>query len=163
MINGKIYKLTNNQNDLYYIGSTKQTLRNRLYKHRQDARLGIRPNNKLHKAINDIGCFCWEITLIIEDNFEDSIAMRKEENKYINLSDSKILNVKMAWSPINSHNNTSKEVYEHIKSTPRLLNKEKERAKTRWERLKSDPIAYEQYKQKRREYEKKRYREKKQK
>jgi len=60
--NGKIYKITNNVNDLIYVGSTIQSLSQRYASHKSQSKTIT--NKKLHKAFTEIGINNFKIELI---------------------------------------------------------------------------------------------------
>ena len=69
---GKIYVIRNSENDLTYIGSTCQTLAQRMTQHRVD--MGKFPHYKLYQAMNELGKDAFYIELL-----EDYPCQRKEE------------------------------------------------------------------------------------
>ena len=69
---GKIYIIRNSENDLTYIGSTCQTLAQRMTQHRVDMRKY--PHYKLYQAMNELGKDAFYIELL-----EDYPCQRKEE------------------------------------------------------------------------------------
>lgn len=97
MISGKIYKLKNSENDFYYIGSTIDQLSNRVSKHRQDARNNKRPNNLLHKKMNEIGIDKWSYELLLQIDVNNKRELCRKEDEYIDLDDINCLNQKRAF------------------------------------------------------------------
>lgn len=59
---GKVYKVINDANDLVYIGSTTQTLADRMKGHRDDARKG--KTQKFFQAMREIGIEHFKILLV---------------------------------------------------------------------------------------------------
>lgn len=59
--NGKIYKIINDVNDKIYIGSTKQTLSQRMTGHRKDSKTRTTP---FYSVVNEIGIHHFKIILI---------------------------------------------------------------------------------------------------
>ena len=62
---GKIYKVLNTIDDEIYVGSTIETLGQRMAKHRSD--LKRRPNHNIYKHMNELGAGNFYIELI--DNY----------------------------------------------------------------------------------------------
>ena len=71
---GKIYIIRNSQNDLTYIGSTCQTLAQRMAQHRRDMKYPKRQQYKLYQAMNELGVDAFYIELL-----EDYPCQKKEE------------------------------------------------------------------------------------
>lgn len=78
---GRVYKLTNPTNNLIYIGSTTQTLANRMRLHRRDANRGI--NYPIYQAMREIGTQNFDIELIEEREFANIRQLREREHHYI--------------------------------------------------------------------------------
>lgn len=78
---GRIYKIVNNVNDLMYVGSTTQTLSQRMTTHRSHAKNGnIR---KVYVYMREIGVSKFEILLLEETKAITREALRALEHKYI--------------------------------------------------------------------------------
>ena len=147
MITGTIYKLINSENELYYIGSTVQKLSKRMATHRSDVKNNKRPNNILHKKMVEIGIDKWNIQLLETiDNITKRELVRKED-EYINLNDENCLNIKKS-SGVYLDEYKSKSEYEKARYLNCDKDKEQKRGKLKWERIKSDPIKYAEYRQK---------------
>ena len=61
---GKIYIIRNSENDLTYIGSTCQTLAQRMAQHRRDMKYPKRQQYKLYQAMNELGVDAFYIELL---------------------------------------------------------------------------------------------------
>jgi len=76
--NGKIYKIVNDVDNEIYVGSTIQTLSNRIAKHRNDAKK--HPRFKIYQKMNELGIECFRIVLI--ENYpcktKDELRAREE-------------------------------------------------------------------------------------
>ena len=79
--NCKIYKLIDNINNYFYIGSTCLSLSKRLYGHKQKSKLN--PNQKIYKYINTIGWDNIKIVLIKELNLNNKEQLLRAENEII--------------------------------------------------------------------------------
>ena len=62
--NGKIYRIWNDTNEEFYIGSTTDVLRKRFYKHKYDSRQDPDAGMKLYQAFRDIGIEHFKIELV---------------------------------------------------------------------------------------------------
>lgn len=62
--NAKIYRITNNANDLVYIGSTCLPLRKRLFNHKKEQHSGRGANRRLFKLAQEIGWDEMTMTLV---------------------------------------------------------------------------------------------------
>lgn len=95
-----IYKLTNNRDDMIYIGSTRLILRVRMECHRSEAKKG---NKKpLSEHMRTVGSSNFKIELIKEITVSSSKEAHVEEQKEIEkYPEEKILNVLQSYS---SHN-----------------------------------------------------------
>ena len=71
---GKIYIIRNSENDFTYIGSTCQTLAQRMAQHRRDMKYPKRQHYKLYQAMNELGVDAFYIELL-----EDYPCQKKEE------------------------------------------------------------------------------------
>jgi group I intron endonuclease len=78
---GKIYKIVNTVNDKIYIGSTKQTLKYRMYGHKGDSKRDSHKNYPFFQAVNEIGIDKFHIELIKEYPCENNKQLVKEEYK----------------------------------------------------------------------------------
>ena len=89
----KIYKLIDNVNQYFYIGSTISALSKRFYEHKSSANSHDK-NRKVYMYMNDVGWENVQIVLVSEHILESREQLlreeRKEQDKYIN--DSKCLN-----------------------------------------------------------------------
>ena len=71
---GKIYIIRNSENDLTYIGSTCQTLAQRMAQHRRDMKNPRTQNYRLYQAMNELGKDAFYIELL-----EDCPCQKNEE------------------------------------------------------------------------------------
>ena len=78
----KIYKLQCNDG-YFYIGSTCDELRKRLYYHKQDCKKQHRINTRVYKHINSVNWDNVTIILIEQFNCENKDELRMKENEYI--------------------------------------------------------------------------------
>jgi hypothetical protein len=79
---GYIYKIINDINDNVYIGSTRQSLCNRMNNHRHNYK-NAKKQTKLYVAINEIGVNHFKIILVEEVDVPDRQHLLKYEDKYI--------------------------------------------------------------------------------
>lgn len=79
--NGKIYKLVNDVDDEIYVGSTCLPLRQRLYKHKGEAKK--RPNRHVYKHLNEISWDVVKIILIEKYPCSDNMDLLKRERYWI--------------------------------------------------------------------------------
>ena len=77
---GKIYKVVNSENDKVYIGSTVNTLKNRLAGHRAESKVH---NTSWYKAMRRIGCDKFSIELVKDFPCENRMELEAEERKTI--------------------------------------------------------------------------------
>lgn len=73
---GKIYQITNNVNDKMYVGSTCQTLSDRMIGHRGDSR---HKSSKFYKAMRDIGIENFSIYLYKTFPCQSKVELEAEE------------------------------------------------------------------------------------
>ena len=78
---GKIYKILNNIDDEIYVGSTTETLGQRMAKHR--AARKSKPQYKLYKHMNELGVDNFYIELIENYPCNDVYELRAREGYYI--------------------------------------------------------------------------------
>lgn len=78
--NGKIYRLVNDVDDEFYVGSTCLSLPKRLYYHKQDARRGILP---AYQHFNNVGWENVKIILIEEYACDNKMELERQERKWI--------------------------------------------------------------------------------
>ena len=64
--NGKIYQITNNIDDMVYIGSTCLPLRKRIYNHKKEYHSGKGPNRRLFQHTEQYGWGEFDIILVEE-------------------------------------------------------------------------------------------------
>ena len=79
----KIYKLYNNIDDEFYIGSTYMKLTKRIAKHRSASSQETFKNQKLYIKMNDIGKDKFFIELLEEYPCENIEQLRRKEGEYI--------------------------------------------------------------------------------
>jgi group I intron endonuclease len=80
---GKIYIIRNNVNDMIYIGSTCQTLSQRMAQHRQDANKQKRQHYKLYEAMREHGKETFYIELVEDYGCERREQLLKREGEII--------------------------------------------------------------------------------
>ena len=88
----KIYKISSNLTDKIYVGSTTQTLAQRLSKHTSDYRQYVRTNNVYVSSFEIIKLGDSYITLIEECNFNNKSQLFKREGEIIKLNLSIVVN-----------------------------------------------------------------------
>lgn len=102
---GYIYEIYNPELNCYYIGSTRQQIpKKRLYRHRQDCRLGIERYNELFNCKDMEPQF----KVIDECDYNGPYELREKENYYLNYyrqNGKTLTNKNMAYVP------------EHMKAT----------------------------------------------
>ena len=81
--NGKIYIIRNKVNDLTYIGSTCQSLSQRMAQHRVDTKKNKKNNMKLHKLMNELSAENFYIELIDYYPCDTREELFKKEGEYI--------------------------------------------------------------------------------
>jgi len=85
LIKGKIYCIRNKVNDKVYVGSTIQSLSQRLSSHRREARFKNR--YQLHNAFHQLGFDNFYIELIENYNCDTKEELKAREQHYIRLYD----------------------------------------------------------------------------
>jgi hypothetical protein len=95
---GRVYKLTNSEDDTYYFGSTINSLEERLKEHIYFA-TNSKKISKMQKHFNKIGWDKVSIDLILEVPIKFEYELRIHENKYIckNLIYISCLNAKLSY------------------------------------------------------------------
>ncbi len=89
----KIYKICSNLTDKYYIGSTTQTLAQRLTKHTSDYRQYLKDNNNGYtSSFEIIKLGDYYITLIEVNNFNNRQQLFRREGEIIKLNINNIVN-----------------------------------------------------------------------
>ena len=81
---GKIYKITNNCDDMIYIGSTCMPLSKRFYNHKAESAAKRNPNRRLFVHANQVG---WaECQIVLVENFScnssDELRQREEYHRH---------------------------------------------------------------------------------
>ena len=85
---GRIYKITSNETDKVYIGSTTQTLNKRLSTHKGDYKCYLNNNNLANVTSFEIVKYDdAKIELLIEKTFSSKEEMRRLEGCYIQKED----------------------------------------------------------------------------
>ena len=80
----KFYKIYNNKDDDFYIGSTCCSLSTRMAKHRYDAKRNNKKKNKLYRKITEIGSESFYIVLIQDyTECQNKEHLYKKEREYI--------------------------------------------------------------------------------
>jgi len=102
--NSKIYKICSNLTDKYYIGSTTQTLAQRLSKHVRDYKTHIKNNNTNYISSYEIIKYgdCY-ITLIEECNYNNRQQLCKREGEFIKLHINNAVNMLIAGRTCNEY------------------------------------------------------------
>lgn len=85
---GKIYMIRNTENDKLYIGSTCQTLSQRMAKHRNSAKDDRSTHYPLYVAFNEIGVSKFYIELLEDFPCERQEQLLKREGELIRLHES---------------------------------------------------------------------------
>jgi hypothetical protein len=93
---GKIYKLQCSDG-YYYIGSTIQTLKERLILHKRKAKQEGSVKNKKFSHINQLGWDNVEILLLQDYTCQNKRELEKKEQEFINLNDVLCLNTQRAF------------------------------------------------------------------
>ena len=77
--NGKIYQITNNIDDMVYIGSTCLPLRKRIYNHKKEHHSGKGPNRRLFQHTEQYG---WdEFNIILVDKAEVVLTLLRRPRR----------------------------------------------------------------------------------
>ena len=127
--NGKIYKLVDQENGYFYIGSTCDTLVKRLYHHKHTATR--HPERKVYKYFNNYGWDNVKIILIEEHYLDNKEQLLREENKIIEmyLQDEKCLNsvrpIVSIEEKLEHQRKLNKKYYEENEEKCGLMNKKK--------------------------------------
>lgn len=79
--NGKIYRMVNEVDGEFYVGSTCSSLAKRLSLHKNDAR--VQPDIKVYNHLNKIGWDKVSIILIEEYSCEERIQLERKEREHI--------------------------------------------------------------------------------
>ena len=139
-IQSKVYKLIDQINGYFYIGSTAcKTLSKRFTWHKQDAHKEKIKNSKKYQYFNSIGWENVKIILLDEFQFDNKMQLLKEEDKYIQLyrDDPKCLNVIRAYTSEEDRHNYNVtqckryriEHLEHLREYDRTRNKIRDKDK----------------------------------
>ena len=109
--NSKIYKLVDQVNGYFYIGSTCNPLSKRLYWHKNDAKKQSRQNTKVYKYFNEIGWDNVKIVLIQENYLDNKDQLLREEDSIIQmyLHDEKCLNCNRSFVSLTEHHEKRKQ------------------------------------------------------
>jgi len=94
--NSKIYKISSNITDKYYIGSTTQTLAQRLSVHIRAYKHYIKTNNRYITSFEIIKLGDSYITLIEENTFNNKQQLFKREGEIIKLNINNVVNKMIA-------------------------------------------------------------------
>jgi hypothetical protein len=80
--NGKIYQITNNIDDMVYIGSTCLPLRKRIYNHKKEHHSGKGPNRRLFQHTTQYGWGEFDIILVEEYPCANNDQLRQREEHH---------------------------------------------------------------------------------
>jgi group I intron endonuclease len=124
--NGKIYKLVNNVDDEFYVGSTCTTLAKRLYGHKSNATK--QTSMRVYQHLNEIGWEYVNIVLIQEYPCENKMQLERRERYWIEemkptLNKNIPTRSKQEWRVVNA----DKERESNAKYRAEHLDKERER------------------------------------
>lgn len=78
-----VYRIVNDINEEFYVGSTKQALCKRFYGHKSNSKIEKLANRNLYKLANEIGWGCFRIVLIEEFEFVSKQELLKREQHWI--------------------------------------------------------------------------------
>ena len=90
MFHGQVYKLCNDVDDRYYVGSTQQSLNQRFLCHKYRAEKGLQ--SRLYRSMRNVGISRWKIELIEKVECENLKTLFVHENNHIHLKDPMCLN-----------------------------------------------------------------------
>ena len=76
---GKIYIIRNLIDDRIYIGSTCQSLSQRMAQHRQNIKDNTKMHYKIYQCISELGCFNFYIELLKQCKCDNNDQLRKIE------------------------------------------------------------------------------------
>jgi hypothetical protein len=111
-----IYKICSNLTDKIYIGSTTQTLAQRLSEHTSDYKQYIKTNTKHITSFEIIELGDSYITLIEEHNFNNRQQLFKREGEVMKLNSNNVVNMMIAGRTYKEYYNDNKEhLAEHKK------------------------------------------------
>lgn len=118
-----IYKIYNDANDEFYIGSSKSTILHRFSNHKYRSKIDVKSRSKLYKTMREIGVekFHPELLMTIDEEY------RNEAEDVMILLLNPQLNMKRAYSGIDKEN-YNKDYYAKYKDDKReyyLTNVEK--------------------------------------
>lgn len=85
---GRIYKIVNDIDDRIYIGSTRNTLRDRMYNHRGCSRDEERCQSKIYRFMREVGVDHFQIFLLEEKEVKNRDELVALEDEYIMKFDS---------------------------------------------------------------------------
>ena len=163
--NSKIYKLVDQVNGYFYIGSTCNPLSKRLYWHKYDARK--HPEQKVYKYFNEIGFDNVKIILIEEHYLDNREQLIREEDKVIQMyiDDEKCLNSIRAFTGLSKQDYDKKyteDNQELIKQKYKIYY-EKNKDEIRRKKCILSKEYYQNHKEERQQYKKDFYQENKEK
>lgn len=85
---GRIYIIRNEVDDLVYVGSTTQTLAERMAEHRRHSKMQKTSSYKIYQHFREIGVEKFHIELLESNQFSTKEELRARENHYIRRYDS---------------------------------------------------------------------------
>ena len=107
---GKIYKISDNTSDKVYIGSTTQSLLQRLYHHKSNFKLNYNVSSKYILQNND-----YDINLLECVPCENKTQLIKKEQEYISLYGDRCVNYRRAFTSPDEKKLRFKNYYEKNK------------------------------------------------
>ena len=82
---GRVYKITNDESNDCYVGSTNQPLMTRFYRHLATACIESENKSLFYQRINELNNEKWKITLLEEIEYENTESLRKRERYWWDL------------------------------------------------------------------------------
>lgn len=147
---GRVYKIINNDNNKYYIGSTKKKLKYRLSCHKNMKFTCKFPNRNepLYVLMDNVGRNNFFIVLINEQIYTDRKDLYVIENKYINMYRETDINNNCLnlISPINTSEENKQKKHKYY-----LRNREKQYRKSR-EKIMENKESHDKYKKYMKDY-----------
>ena len=124
---GKIYIIRNSENDLTYIGSTCQTLAQRMAQHRKDMKNPKRQHMRLYKTMIELGKDAFYIELLEDYPCQRQEELLKKEGERIREYQSKLNTVISGRSNKNTTKTTKRKM---LKRTTILSKQQRQNIRT---------------------------------